>query len=323
MTKKEKGNHEYDLLVVRCPIVVTWYIYENGYIVDQIQANILNINSWSEIFVTYHSDIVCIGYDVMLQKFLYLKNRWDNIVNTDKVHVFSNVFSCDSKSSLKRSVEKYRERGFKCVYNFVNKDTSDGFGNLDNEKETEILKKEYGEISGTQFPINVISLGNTHKTVNDIINILIMKYKGRENICYSQSVKDIYVSNHIVPDEIDLWKLYHDEVYDSFMTEPSRLHSSCSWIKHVKTILSLFVCKDISDKIITLSHDCDNVCPLDLKQHNTFVKFLPMVNHWTGCDHKISLHSYIKSSVDIDKCPIPGCIKSQISHKIIVSSICK
>ena len=315
-------SEEYELLVVRCPIVITWYIIKHNNVIDQIQANILNINSWSEIFVTYHSDIVCVGYDVMLKKFRYLKSRWENIAKQDKVHVFSNIFSCDSKASLERSVSKYKERGFNCVYNFVKKDLHTNETNLVKEQ----WEKGFGENlydvieSSDSNNGNESLLPNPYVSVNDILNVLATKYKGRSNICYSQTVKNLYVSNENVPNEIDLWKLYYDKKYFDFMTEPSRCDFSCMWIKTVKKILSEFCHKDIVDKIINYSHYCDNVCQIDSKQQNIFIQEGYCRSYH---DPNISLYSYLKLNRFEETCTIPDCSRRREGRKYIVKSKCQ
>lgn len=79
------------------------------------------LNSWSDIFVSCHSDLVCVGYDVLRDEFLYLNGRWENILNDTPgyTHFFTNILSCDSKKTLKLAVKKYRKRGFNCDYVYI------------------------------------------------------------------------------------------------------------------------------------------------------------------------------------------------------------
>lgn len=318
----------FELLVIRSPIVVTWIVYKNNQVVYQIQANVLMIESWSEIFVTYHVDIVCVGYDILQNKFLYLKNRWDNIVNTDKIHIFSNIFSCDSEKFLKRSVKKYTNRGFKCDTFFVKKDMKRALSELQNEDEISTKKRlidiepidssDGGDENNRVYVRN----GNPGST-EDIVNLLLVKYKYRKNISYTQSVKDVYSICPVnVPNEIDLWKLYNDDSYEYFMLEPSRVVVYCSWIKDVKQLLSAFVHKDIINKIITYVHKCDNICSLESDKHNIFITFkrIDKPNSKSKCDHKISLYSFLKSA-SFDSCPL--CKSSRHKYlKSITRSLC-
>jgi hypothetical protein len=77
-----------------------------------LQVNLLNITSWCEILVTYHSDIVTIGYEILTNRIIYLADRFLNIL-TEKVHIFSNILGFDKDSTLYTAVNKYCDRGFK------------------------------------------------------------------------------------------------------------------------------------------------------------------------------------------------------------------
>lgn len=109
------------MIIVRRPLTISWIVVDlaKNQVLAKIQLSTLHIQSWSEIFILYHSDIVCIGYDVQSQKFLYLRDRFlthflqprgDGTTNV-KVH-FTNLHSDDCKETLESSVLKYQKRGF-------------------------------------------------------------------------------------------------------------------------------------------------------------------------------------------------------------------
>jgi len=79
----------------------------------KIQLNLFSVKSWSQVFLVYHTDLVCIGYEVLTNKFIYMKNRFENIL-TKQVHYFSNIFNFDSGCSLQEACLKYISRGFNC-----------------------------------------------------------------------------------------------------------------------------------------------------------------------------------------------------------------
>lgn len=103
------------LVVSRTPVTITFYIQvKNGHMY-KIQLNSLYIESWAQVFLTYHSDIVCTGYDILNDEFIYMDGRWNNIL-TQSVHYMFNIANISTIDILDASAIKYRKRGFKCVY---------------------------------------------------------------------------------------------------------------------------------------------------------------------------------------------------------------
>jgi hypothetical protein len=116
-------SYEYPkILLVRKSITLTWIIFsEHLQIIAVIQLNLLNINSWAENFSCYHSDLVCLGYDILNKNFICLGKRWlrfvDNYhhnLNHDKINpiYFCNFLNFDTPKTLNRSWQKYYKRGF-------------------------------------------------------------------------------------------------------------------------------------------------------------------------------------------------------------------
>ena len=81
------------IIIVRRPITVTWYVFNNNITLPankkvdddneleiQIQLNVLKYSSWSEVFIDYHSDIVCVGYEVLSDEFIFMKERFCNFM---------------------------------------------------------------------------------------------------------------------------------------------------------------------------------------------------------------------------------------------------
>ena len=108
------------IVVVRNSITMSWYI-EMDHEILTIQANLFHINSWAEVFVTYHADLTCIGYEVKTRRFMYMNERWERTL-TEPVHSFSNILSFDSLETLSIAASKYQTRGFQCsVYHPENR----------------------------------------------------------------------------------------------------------------------------------------------------------------------------------------------------------
>jgi hypothetical protein len=258
-----------NIMVIRSVITITWIIYKDDKLVYQIQLNILKIKSWAEIFITYHADITCMGYDVLNGMFVYLKGRWENIVK-NKVHYFCNIFSCDTQTSLNKAVKKYTERKFKSVALYINEG---GGGDI-------FSNKNNINVSDEDTPINYPTSSNypiisdySYYTKNKLLQYLMEKYKRIENIFYSSSVKNIF-SDQNTPMGINMWKLANDPKFISFIEAPSKITIKC----------------DNKDNC-----NCDNVCPIELSHHNVFVKN-------KNCNHKLSLRTYIFNP--LNKCPV-------------------
>lgn len=189
-----------ELIVVRGPLTITWHlttIYNDYYIV---QVNILKIESWAELFISYHSDIVCLGYDILKSQFVYLKGRWDNIT-INKSHSFSAIFNIDNPYTLKKACGKYKNRGFNCYidnkYSNVN-EQSYGYSVYFPPESLYFSSNEYQE---TVFGHNTLIKGNcTLKPIvkDELLYKLCLKYRGCTNIHFGKSVVENYISS-IVP----------------------------------------------------------------------------------------------------------------------------
>lgn len=174
---------ENTFIVIRSPITMTWHIQLPNKIFT-IQIMIMKIFAWSEILITYHSDITCIGFETLTNKFLFLKGRWENVL-LDKVHYFSNVLNLDSGYGLIKASIKYKNRNFKCdVINVMN--FEDG----------EFIKNNYGM---QIFNAKQINTNNPKKENVSISSLLFNKYKYIENINYAKSVNYLFLNNEFIP----------------------------------------------------------------------------------------------------------------------------
>ena len=108
----------YDCIVyiVRRPLTITWWIFDEfENIILLIQLNILLINSWTDVFLVYHSDLLCIGYEIQTKKFITLKYRLDFIKSFDEPIFFTNIFNIDNVEQILNASNKYGKRNFKTI----------------------------------------------------------------------------------------------------------------------------------------------------------------------------------------------------------------
>lgn len=161
-----------EMIVTRSPIVMTWYItYKTGGSVEiySIQLNLMKILSWPEPFITYHSEITCIGYEVLSNNFLYLVGRFDKFLVRDFT-VFSNILNQDTVASLINAADKYLSRSFNSLVYAV--------------------KKEY-DYSNDMSPSEANNNKLRYATDKFLPNLMYDKYRFATNIQFSTSVLDL------------------------------------------------------------------------------------------------------------------------------------
>uniref|UniRef100_A0A6C0C917 Uncharacterized protein n=1 Tax=viral metagenome TaxID=1070528 RepID=A0A6C0C917_9ZZZZ len=101
--------------VVQNPLTTTFHIQVFSGEIYSIQLNMFNIKSWAQIFVVYHSNITCIGYEILTNRFLYMQDRFENVLHCGTQY-FSNILNFDSEDSLSNAASKYASRGFRCKH---------------------------------------------------------------------------------------------------------------------------------------------------------------------------------------------------------------
>jgi hypothetical protein len=104
-----------NIILIRRPLTLTWWIYDkfDNY-KTRIQLNMLYLRSWAEVFVVYHSDMVCVGYDIRRKKYIVLTERWNRFIESYPYVWITNFNSNEKCDGLKKLSKKYCDRGFKC-----------------------------------------------------------------------------------------------------------------------------------------------------------------------------------------------------------------
>ena len=208
---------EYGVIIIRNIITVTWIIYDksNFTLIYQVQVNLLKMSSWSEFLVTCHSDIVTVIYDILSEKFLFMKGRFDKMLKQNK-HYFSNILNCDTETSLTNAVNKYKERNFDSIKLYVP------------DIETSESKLNISETDGNSRHRHRYSPSAIHYD-KDLISQLKEKYAGIVNIVYSTSIHEIYDADDdkIIPPVKQMWKLKEND-HKLFYDKPTKL------VKHAK-----------------------------------------------------------------------------------------
>ena len=74
---------ETELIIIRTPYTINWFLKESKkYNYPTIQLILPPVRHWSEIFSSYHCDLVCLGFIVGEKKFVYGRGRWDRFYGT-------------------------------------------------------------------------------------------------------------------------------------------------------------------------------------------------------------------------------------------------
>lgn len=195
------------LIVVRAPLTMTFYIQTISGKIYTIQLNMLYIESWAQIFVTYHSDIPCIGYEISTNKFVYLKGRWNNIL-TRNVHYFSNILNFDTESTLQYATHKYKDRGFKCQPIIISSDIKYHDGNYDKKNRNiknymnhlnlieHLMLKYYQIACSPSDPSDEIKDDRIDLTY--LPAILYDKYQGKDQYAFASSIIHLYNETEII-----------------------------------------------------------------------------------------------------------------------------
>lgn len=192
------------LIVVRSPLTMTFYVQiENGTIYN-IQLNLLKIKSWSQLFVTYHTDLTCIGYEILTDRFIYMKGRWENIL-TKKVHYFSNILNFDSGHSLYDASWKYMNRNFNChAISIDDNNTNLRPKNLQIQSFIEKLVHKFYDIVCSPSADNI---KDDRLDISYLPNVIYYKYKDYHDRAIASTVAHLYDPS-IIPISIVYLSVY-------------------------------------------------------------------------------------------------------------------
>ena len=108
-----RETYNTEVIIARTQYTINWFLKgAEKYNYPIIQLILPPVRHWSEIFSSYHSDLVCIGYLIGEEKFVYARGRWDYFFNTGASYCTPSF--CDPAFSQKvaDAATKYRRYGF-------------------------------------------------------------------------------------------------------------------------------------------------------------------------------------------------------------------
>lgn len=98
--------------IIRYQYTLNWKL-KNGF---TYQLVLPPTNHIADIFATYHGELVCIGYDVIEEKFKYAPQKFGHFYETGISYFTDILLPKLWKNRVALSVEKYKQRGFNCIF---------------------------------------------------------------------------------------------------------------------------------------------------------------------------------------------------------------
>lgn len=181
------------ILCIRRPLTLTWWIYDpSGHYKTEIQLNMLYIQSFAEVFIVYHTDAVCIGYEIKTKKFITLTRRWGIFLRYYPQIIFTNVNSNAPADFTENAAQKYRSRGFICrTINIVDTTPSPTLSSNPNNAPT-----------------------NPH-----ILHHLVTTYKSCDDILISDTIEHLYQKDKLFPRFIKIESLADVDPFLKYLTD--------------------------------------------------------------------------------------------------------
>ena len=187
------------IIVVRRPLTLTWWIYDNfNNYITEIQLNMLHIRSWADVFSQYHSDMVSIGYDIKMNKFIVLAQRWNNFINAYPHSWFVN-FKNDQTDILTNTAKKYAGRGFKCTMIKITRGEN-------------IPQDCVDDVSGTDDDVETLESKKIYKR-------LVSAYSKCTDIIISTSVEKLYDKDMKFPSYMAMEELTSSDAFVKYVTD--------------------------------------------------------------------------------------------------------
>jgi len=165
-------DNGFNVYVVRRSITMTWWVFKDGIFCVEIQLNLYDINSWSEIFALYHADMVCIGYDIKCDEIITHDSRWLTFAESyshNSLIFMTDEFGLRNKKHISNIVAKYSSRNFNIV----------GISNS-------VKDDDRSDMSGSSS-----ALSNDDILTKKPIDILILKYSAHDDIFIDSDIKNL------------------------------------------------------------------------------------------------------------------------------------
>ncbi|AYV75613.1 MAG: hypothetical protein Terrestrivirus2_121 [Terrestrivirus sp.] len=243
----------YKIVIIRRLLTLTWWIFDTKDTdnVMEIQLNMLNARSWADVFVVYHSDVVCVGYDIKKRQLITQTQRWNNFVSSFPNVYVTNLNSHDQPETLEIARQKYSNRGFAITALLVYKNIEDK--NKKTNGNNEIIDP-YGFSGNNEYS----------KTETDLINKLSTTYGNCSDIIISDDIVHMYDRDGSFPPIVDIDDIDKETNFNKFVAEfeyPDGVECPVIFEKHNIMIANSSCMHDVSLKSYILMKKFKQ-CPL-------------------------------------------------------------
>jgi hypothetical protein len=179
---------DYKIIIVKDILTISWIIFNSSDDLElKIEVNTLQLNNWDELFITFHSSIICVGYSI-LDKKIILQQRWFMNLTSNKYLYLDGNFNFDTSSTLKLAKRDYERLGFECkMINYESNDKlfgdkkKDGLWFWCEDKIIKYLLKNYGSNDNVCFLSDIEDIGNMFNPLK-LNDISIYSYKDLINL---------------------------------------------------------------------------------------------------------------------------------------------
>ena len=108
-----RQTYDTDIIITRTQYIINWFLKDaEKHNYPNIQLILPPARHWSEVFSSYHCDLVCIGYLVGEEKFVYARGRWDRFYETGVSYCTASFSDSVFHQKVADAATKYRRYGF-------------------------------------------------------------------------------------------------------------------------------------------------------------------------------------------------------------------
>lgn len=244
-------DQQYNIYIVRRPLTLTWWIFDKcDKFITEIQLNMLQIRSFAEPFIVYHSDAVSIGYEIKNQRFVALEQRWNNFIKKFPNTFMTNLNSYDNKVTLLGAANKYSLRGFSVRTLMIYDNIENKFNNVQSQLRMS---------DGTDG--------------NNLIDKFVCAYRTCPDIIISSNVGLMYNPKQGFPPLINIRDINECHEFFKYVSDfeyPDGYECFINYEKHEYVVANTNCMHDISFKAFILMGKF-RACPICRKDFNPVV----------------------------------------------------
>jgi len=132
-----RQTYNTEIIITRTQYTINWFLKDAEFTnYPNVQLVLPTVRHWSEVFSSYHCDLVCIGFLVGEEKFIFGKGRWDRFYESGVSYGTTSFIDEEYKPRVIDAVAKYRNYGF--MIDMVNTETPIVRNQIENSPRVEV-----------------------------------------------------------------------------------------------------------------------------------------------------------------------------------------